>query len=76
MKGQVYVEEIGSDAIDARSDGMTLRFVSDGDTFAFRLSHHAAVKFSEKMKRESWPLHCAPDGELVDLGERRAEGGS
>lgn len=71
MSGLIFIESVSQEAVAATSDGMTLRFESDGATFAFRLSHHAAVRFEQHVRRNSYPLHCAPDGELVPLAPHR-----
>ena len=57
----------------ATSDHATVTFESGGDTITVHLPHHIAVMFTAEVKRESWPLSCAPDGELIDIKDIRRQ---
>jgi hypothetical protein len=67
MAGLMYIDKVALADIDCTTDRLILRLKSDGDKIGLMFSHHAAVALVEYLKRETWPLHCAPDGNLIQL---------
>lgn len=58
--------------VEATSDGATLTIKSGAEELAFFLTPYATLGLQEVLRREGWPVRCAPDGELVRLPKPHA----
>ena len=67
MAGLIYIDKVDRADIECSTDRLVLRLKSDGDKIGLMFSRHAAIMLMEYLKRETWQLHCAPDGELIEL---------
>lgn len=67
----IYTDEV---TIDASSDRLLMTITSGDETFNFHLPRAVAIAFEQQVKRNAWPIHCAPDGELVPFKPQRRKG--
>lgn len=65
MSGLLYVTDIPE--VHATSAGVTVAFNSGGDTIKLFLTPHAGLGLHEAIRRNGWPMRCAPDAEVVPL---------
>jgi hypothetical protein len=68
MNGVLFVEDA---KVEATTSRMLVTFTSGGDQFRFHIPAHTALKFRERIMRETWQVCCAPNADVVKLKPKK-----